>query len=212
MTIALDWLRLCEDLGAKGQVQEIFEDIFCRYNESHRKYHTIKHIEHCLKEFAEVKKLANHPLEVEFALWFHDATYDIGKPDNVEASARLAYSRALQLSLPPQFADRSERLVLATSHTFSPTDDDERLIKDVDLTILGSPWEEFILYDNRIYWEHIQLINRKGMPYYTKSRGEVLRRFLGGEIYLTRHFKEKCEGRARLNLERLIDSRYTVSR
>lgn len=64
-------------------------------SEPHRKYHTLRDLDECCEKLDEVRALAQHPAEVELALWFHDAIYDVKRRDNEKKSADWARASAL---------------------------------------------------------------------------------------------------------------------
>ncbi len=88
------WNDLWQALGAEPQNPILFDQLRSRYAEPHRVYHTLDHIQDCLKQFDAARSLAERKAEVEVAIWFHDAIYDPRKSDNEERSARWA-ERAL---------------------------------------------------------------------------------------------------------------------
>lgn len=78
------WLALWQRIGAHGDPHAVYNDLVTRYSESHRAYHTLAHIQHCLDEFEQVRHLIANPDAVELALWYHDAIYDTKAKDNEE--------------------------------------------------------------------------------------------------------------------------------
>lgn len=194
------WFELCKRLKAKED-SLIFRKIIEDYSNPRRKYHTLEHIYHCLKEFDEVRSLAENSDALEIAIWFHDAIYQPGSNDNEEKSEELA-SRYLELmALPDKFKRQVKRLILATKHNYIPEDTDSRLIVDIDLSSLGLPNEEFKKRTEKIRAEYEDYSNeefRQGSYDFAKS---LLSR---GGIYLTPQFKTKYERQARKNLETLI--------
>ena len=67
--------------------------LLARYSEPHRRYHTLQHLAECFAAFDEIADLAEHPPDVELALWFHDAIYD------TEPQARANLARPLARAL-----------------------------------------------------------------------------------------------------------------
>ena len=142
--------------------------------------------------------LAHRPLEVEAALWFHDAVYAPARSDNEDRSARLAETALRGGGVESDIADRIRALVLATRHSEPALDDDTRLVCDVDLSILGAQPAAFELFERAIRQEY------QWVPeaLYRQGRVEVLRRFLRRpSIYQTAPFQARYENQARQNLE-----------
>lgn len=48
------------------------DELIARYQERHRHYHTRQHLQECFARFDEIADLAQHPDDVELAIWFHD--------------------------------------------------------------------------------------------------------------------------------------------
>jgi len=120
-------------------------------------YHTLQHLEECLALFDELRDQAQHPLEVELALWFHDAVYDLRAHDNEACSARWAEAALTTAGLPPQSIRRIRDLIMATCHGASPASSanpDTALLTDIDLAILGAPTARFADHERRIRAEY----------------------------------------------------------
>ncbi len=140
---------------------------------------------------------ADRPDEIEVAIWFHDAVYIPGRPDNEEASAALAGHALSEGGVEPAIRERVRALVLATRHTASPHGTDARLLADIDLVILGADPYRFGIYDRAIRREFQTLSDTE----YRTGRAAVLRWFLARpSIYHTDTFRERYEATARANI------------
>ncbi|MGV8151783.1 MAG: HD domain-containing protein [Candidatus Nanoarchaeia archaeon] len=207
------WFELFDNFGIKfyykseesGQTSLNFDflQVFNRYSENHRFYHTPKHLLDCLKEFESVKKLAKSPLVIVSALWFHDVVYDPKAKDNEMRSGDYMKRILLSLGVSPNLVNSSNRIVLVTDHKNPIENIDEALAVDVDLSILGKPEEVFNDYNQNIRKEYLWVPEDQ----YRKGRKQVLRSFLErSQIYQTDQFRQKYEESARVNLERAISS------
>jgi len=193
------WLELWSD-QAKNTTLHDFNDLVKRYGEPHRHYHDLSHISLCLEDLTEACSHADHPFEVELAIWFHDAVYDPRRSDNEEVSARYAQDTLGKL-IEKESLERVQSLILATRHTEPPKNNDEKLIADIDLAILGRPTKEYKEYEDEIRQEYGWVPDDR----FKAGRAEVLARFLAREhIYYTDHFREKYEMNARANLSHSI--------
>lgn len=198
------WLDLWQRIGAKGDAEKVYNALAARYQEAHRQYHTLSHIEHCLEELEQVKHLAKNPDAIEMALWWHDVIYNTRAKDNEERSAALAWLVLRKASLPDEFTGKVTRFILATKHTFAITDPDARLMADIDLSSLGLPYEEFDENSRRIREEYGW---GEWVPeeIFTKERIKFLESLLERPfIYGLWSFREKYEARARRNIARAI--------
>lgn len=145
--------------------------------------------------------LAERPAEVEMALWFHDAIYDIPGQGNEERSAAWAHEALLQAGAAPAAADRVKQLVLATRHDALPAGRDEQLLVDIDLAILGAELDRFDEYERQIRQEY------RYVPgfLFKRKRRQILQTFLDRPtLYSTPVLSSQFEAPARANLRRAI--------
>lgn len=195
------WERAWKGVGARGDGAAIRAAILERYAEPQRAYHTVQHLAECLAAFETVRSLAAHPAEVEAALWFHDAIYDTQRADNEERSAAWARSALLAAGARPDSAELVGSLVLATKHTVAPQTEDEFVLIDIDLSILGADAHRFAEYETQIRVEY----GFVPQEIFVEKRRAILGSFLARpHIYSTDHFRAALEQRARQNLARAI--------
>lgn len=160
-----------------------------------RHYHTLDHLEACLREFDAVRSLAVRPEEVELALWFHDAVYRSWRKDNERQSADWA-ARALRAA-PLESVERIRQMILATMHMDEELGGDTALVVDVDLSILGQPPDIYRGFERAIRREYWWVPRTK----YVAARSGVLAGFLErSTIYQHDALYEKYEAQARVNL------------
>lgn len=199
-TSSAGWLELWSHQADHTALKSIHDDLVKMYGEPHRHYHTLRHISRCLQELTEARSHADHPLEVELALWFHDAVHDPRRSDNEEASARYA-RETLRKLVKKERLERVTSLILSTRHAEPPKTNDEKIIVDIDLAILGSTPDEYREYEEDIRREYGWVPENR----FRAGRAELLARFLAREhIYYTDHFREKYEENARANLSHSI--------
>ncbi len=194
------WRALWAGLGSERRYDGLYREVVEVWSEPHRAYHDTAHLEHCLRQFDAHRDVAESAGEVELALWFHDAIYRPTASDNEEQSARWARSAIIDAGLPDALADRVAVLIMDTRHDAAPEGADGRLIVDVDLSILGSPPEEYDRYEAAVRREY------RWVPgfVFRKKRIGILESFLERDaIFLTEPFFELYESRARSNLRRV---------
>lgn len=195
------WRALWRAAGAPGDPDPAWHDLKRLWSEPHRAYHGLAHLTHCLDELEPVRSLAQSPIDVELALWFHDAEYDTRRPGNEERSSELARSVATTMGRAPESIARIERLILATRHDAVPAPGDESLVVDIDLAILGQPRTRFEEYERGIRHEYAWV----PAPVFRMKRAQILRSFLErATIYATPHFRAMYELSARENLRRSL--------
>lgn len=193
------WRRLWQRLGADDNGKTTFDDLVARYGEPHRAYHTLEHVAACLKIFDEGRHLAEHPDEVEFAIWLHDAIYDPRATDNEVRSAALADDMLQRTGCGQGSRRRVHDLIMATCHRAQPMTLDEQLLADVDLSILGETTDVFDAYRRAIRREYNWVSDED----YRAGRGALLRGFLERDrIYATTFYRMRFEVAAHANLTR----------
>ena len=197
---AVHWRQAWQALGAGGG-ETLQSELLARYAEPHRAYHTQQHLSECLALFEELRHLATHPDEVEAALWFHDAIYDVHRHDNEALSADWARTAMLEAGAAAEAATRVHALVMATRHSVAPQTADEQLLVDIDLAILGAAPPRFAEYEAQIRREYAHV----PQDVFTAKRGEILAGFLARPVlYATPALRERLEATARANLRSAI--------
>jgi predicted metal-dependent HD superfamily phosphohydrolase len=196
------WRTMWKRFGVAASDEVLFDDVVAAYREPHRHYHTLQHLEECFANLQMVSADAQHPEEIELALWFHDAIYDVARADNEARSADWARAAVESAALDPLVADRVYALVMATRHNAVPSDADQRLLVDVDLSILGAPGERFDEYERQIRAEYSTV----PLQNFRAARQRVLNEFLNRPaIFNTPVFVAAYETQARENLARSIE-------
>ena len=191
------WARAWRGLGAVGAGEATREALALAWSEPQRKYHTLQHLGECLGRFETLAALAAHPAEVEAALWFHDAVYDVHRADNEQRSAVWAERAARGGGADAAVAARLHALVMVTRHTGVPQGEDEALLVDIDLSILGASAERFAEYEAQIRAEYGHVPE----ALFAERRSAILRAFLGRDrIFRTARLHDELETRARANL------------
>lgn len=199
------WNATWQGLGISctPALHDNFEDLVARYSEPHRSYHTLRHLDECFAKLAEIRAEADHPAEVEVALWFHDAIYETRSNRNESRSAQLAAETVLNAGGSVDCASRIEALVMATCHAATPTTPDATVLVDVDLSILGESTQRFDEYEVQVREEYAWV---PGFVY-KRERRKVLEAFVAHPaIFSTPTFRERYEAQARANIARSLEA------
>jgi predicted metal-dependent HD superfamily phosphohydrolase len=192
---------LCGRLGSPARADAVFTELSAHYGASARRYHTLGHIVDCLNVAAEFRGLAVDADLVEFALWAHDVIYDPMRSDNERLSAEWARRTLLDLGAPMAFATEAHAMVIATSHSATPSSGDAQLVCDVDLSILAASPARFDAYELAIREEYAWV----PAPIFRNRRAQILEQFLARPtIYSTPAFHGRHEAAARSNLTRSL--------
>jgi predicted metal-dependent HD superfamily phosphohydrolase len=194
------WSEVWEELGLKAD-PELHADLRLRYSSSSRHYHTLHHLMECLELFAETRDLAEHPAEIELALWFHDAIYEVKRHDNEVRSAEWAQRALRKAGADDALVTRVYDLVMVTRHDGQPVTADQQLLSDIDLAILGARPSRFDEYERQVREEYKHVPS----PTFKAVRRQILQGFLARpRIYHTQWFYERRERLARGNIDRSL--------
>lgn len=177
-----------------------WEAIATLHTSPERKYHNIVHIHDCLEKFDAWpdKPTDDGRDSIELAIWFHDIIYESTRADNEDSSAALLthFLRGHPLET------EAIALIMATEHKEASGMRSEEIICDIDLSILGSPAEQYQSYADAILTEY----NWIEPEIYREKRCDVLRNFLLLEnIYHTEHARTQWQDQALINLQNEID-------
>lgn len=195
------WQVMWKGPGASTCDHALYHELIARYSEPHRKYHTTRHLDECFAKLLEVQSSAIRYREIELALWFHDAVYDVKRKDNEEKSAEWARSAALRSGLSSAAAERVHVLVMATRHNATPEDLDARILVDIDLSIRGAGAERFDEYERQVREEYAWVPEFL----FRSERRKILQEFFARpRIFNTDHFFQTHEAQARANIERSL--------
>jgi predicted metal-dependent HD superfamily phosphohydrolase len=171
------------------QFVKLRTELIARYNETHRYYHNIFHINDMLNI-----AMGCRPSNIGIAnliIWYHDAIYDPQRKDNEEKSAELAIDQ-LKDHLSSEDVDTVASGILLTKHQFSSNmlTPDMSIIIDSDLYILSHDWC-YTAYARAIRKEYAYLNDAE----YIAGRKQFLEKMLRKNSYYgilhTRNTKAK---------------------
>ncbi len=206
MTAGLDnylvehWYALMNAMSLPSN-NNVRDRLLDAYQQPHRHYHTVKHLADCLENYEQVKHQAIDADNIALALWFHDAIYQPMRNDNELASAQWAMQFMREANLSTQRMQAIHALIMATQHNVVPTDHDQQLLVDIDLSILGSSPDRYDQFEHDVRNEY------RWVPgfIFRKKRKEILQSFLDRDrIYLNDYFFLRFEQSARENLSRTV--------
>lgn len=207
------WNHLCNQLSI-GVSEKEYQHIITAYSEPHRAYHTLQHLSECLSQLdwmlhnETIISSALNPAQLEFALWYHDIIYQTHRSNNELKSAQSAANFLGQQQADKEVAKQIYSLIIATCHNQetideAPIDNNQYLIIDIDLAILGANAKQFDEYEQQIRNEY----QRVPLTLYKLKRKQVLKSFLKKpRIYHSPLFYEAYESQARKNMLHAIKS------
>jgi predicted metal-dependent HD superfamily phosphohydrolase len=172
-------------------------EIFTKYSEPKRHYHTISHLEALVADLKEVKNNISDWDIILFAVFYHDIIYKASGSTNEADSAKLAMKKLSEIGYPAEKIAKCANMILATKQHELSEESDTNYLLDADLAILGKNPEDYQKYTEQIREEYI--IYPDFM--YASGRKKALNHFLQMEaIYKTDYFFKKYEKQARLNI------------
>lgn len=202
------WLEVFITQTAKefinsSQVDKLISDVISNYSSPTRHYHNLDHVVHCLEEMIWLK---NHweKSNVDFeqltvAILAHDIIYGAKQEQSDE---QLSAQYVLDV-LGSKF-QKAYELVLATQHLAQNQkqyDDAEKVMRSLDLAILGQEWDIYKQYANNVRKEYSFVPDEQ----YKMGRTQALTTLLAhGNLYESNHFSH-YEKNAQNNLKQEIE-------
>lgn len=177
-------------------------EIFTKYSEPKRQYHTITHLEAIVIDLKEVKEKITDWDTTLFAVFYHDIIYKASSKTNEADSAKLAIQKLSEIKYPADKIAKCSNMILATkAHEYSE-DSDTNFLTDADLAILGSSQYDYQKYTEQIREEYSVYPDFM----FNSGRKKALQHFLQMEsIYKTEHFFKKYEKQARININNELE-------
>lgn len=194
------WQRCVPSSAAAAS--RVSSELVRLYSEPHRRFHTLDHIDDCLRRFDEVDGLMKQPDAVELALWFHDAIYKPGARDNEERSAELFERESAGAE--DGFIKRVCDLIMATKHVMSDLPGDRGFMVDIDLGGFADPWDLFMSKGHDLRAEHAAQSDDEYYRGQIKFLSRLQRRRY---FYCTSYYRSRYEKSAKENVHRLLELR-----
>lgn len=202
--------RISKDIDC-SLLEKMVEAVFLEYGNPNRYYHTISHIKRSLEQM-DAYRLSSLIVTgyssffthdtfdydiLEYAIWYHDIVMT-GDGKSEELSAKRARLDGEQLDLNPNFIEMVEQLILMTKPNAQPMTNVDKVMIDIDLSILGSDRETYTEYVKGIREEY----NDVNELDFCKGRYEFLKNEFMCKpfIYRTSNFQRYFEKTAQLNI------------
>ncbi len=194
------WLQLLtKNAVNESIIEEQWQNLLTYYQESHRHYHNLTHLQELFELLLPFEAKLEHPEAVYFAIFYHDIIYSAFRKDNELKSAEYADKVLPLLKVDTMIAQLTYSLIIATKdhHALLPSNDFHYFL-DADLAILGVSWEKYDVYAKAIRQEYRHVPN----ILYRRSRKKVLQHLLQKTpLYYTPEFFERFEAQARANIK-----------
>ena len=142
------------------------------------------------------------PAGLEAAIWTHDSVYEPGAEDNELRSAQFADHVLDYMGVGADARRRVHNLVMVTAD-HDPSTQDEQLLADLDLSVLGARPTLYDAYSKAIREEFAHLSDED----FRTGRAQFLSSLLDKDaIYHTPEFRAQYERTAKQNLRRELES------
>lgn len=187
-------LQRWRSLAGEG-ADALGEALIRAWEEPQRRYHDQSHLVWLLDEADRRLALIRDRAFVGYAIWFHDAVYQPGRPDNEILSADWART---SLVSQPELATRVAHVIEMTkNHADGEADGDAALFLDIDIAILGAPWETYCAYAAGIRAEYPHIVD----PAFASGRGAFLEKQLTrAHTFRTELYESELGETARANM------------
>jgi len=181
-------------LAGEG-ADELGEALIGAWAEPQRHYHDQSHLMWLLDEADLRATLIHDRAFVGYAIWFHDAVYMAGRPDNETLSADWARA---SLAHDPDLARRVGNVIdMTKNHAEGEAEGDAALFLDMDTAILGAPWETYCRYAAGVRREFGQYPDGA----FAAGRGDFLDKQLArGRLFRTDLYENELGDTARANM------------
>ena len=196
-----DWLRQIEPTISSEQILTPWRRLVSRYSEAHRHYHTLTHLERMFADFDIVMNQLYSPSLVALAIFYHDIIYDPKQSDNEAHSAEFMQTELRFYLQPKQIAQIKSLIMMTASHKLVEIggirESDSAYFLDLDLSILGSTWDEYQQYAKAVRLEYRHVAEDD----YQQGRVSILQSLLAhNRLYLSDDYFERLESVARDNI------------
>lgn len=183
----------------KQDIEQYWQALCCLYQQPHRFYHNLSHIDAMLDKFLDIQARIDDKSAVLFAIFYHDCIYHTPKKSqsNEQLSADYFYQHFHGL-LPDDLVKKVCCFILATErHQLLLQDSDLAYFLDLDLSILA---EDHTIYQH--YCQNIQKEYAHIHPLlYKMGRAKMLSQFLLKKRIFYSDYFFRHETTARNNLK-----------
>lgn len=187
------WQALASGYCSDSTIIEAYwKDILNRYQEPHRAFHTVNHLQYIFNELHTVECTDS----MNFSVWYHDIIYKPGSNKNKKNSAIYATAALNHLSVPKNIQHNVKIMIEATQLHHSE-DNQTQLFLDADMAILGSSSAQYSQYLKALKRE----FNSIPKVLYNRGRKRFIMQTLSAEkIFNSDYFGQRYEQQARENL------------
>jgi len=200
MNLKEKFVNVLLEIGFEAiKIEGLWVDLEKAYSGKSRHYHNLTHLEEMIAQYEIYRSELTFPVEVLYAIFYHDYIYNPTSKENELKSAEYAIS-ILPSNAKINAALVFDMIVATKLHQHNEVEDVNWLI-DFDLKILSKEWNDYEVYFKQIRKEYKIYPNLL----YNPGRKKALVHFLENEfIFQTETFRTQFEKQARDNIRREI--------
>jgi predicted metal-dependent HD superfamily phosphohydrolase len=185
--------------ACSGQNTEtVWQNLRSHYQEPHRHYHTLAHIDHCLGQLDIAREQIAEFRATEMAIWFHDVIYHYGAKDNEIRSVDYFCDMA-GAAMSEDFVARVSQFIIATQHIGAAADSAIAYVVDIDLSGFGLPWDGYLADSTALRYEAEGVSDEQYYMGKLRFLGELQR---WPNLYQSSFFRDRLEANAQSNIAR----------
>ena len=206
------WKKLVQDFQSPAAVADkLFGELQKKYAGRGRHYHNWQHVESLLALSERYASQLSDKQVVDFAIFYHDAVYNVLRKDNERRSAVMAMNRLDLLQVSAKVIGLVYIYIEATqTHRIPQGRDyaaDLAFFLDFDMSILAADRETYRLYKEQVRKEYSLVPS----ALYKPGRKRFLQACLdNSSIFHTAEFRSQYEAKARANLQWELETDYGV--
>lgn len=192
------WRNTWQGLGVGQPNIELLRKVLYFYAMTERPYYNLTRLDECLELLPHVTKFAMYPYELEVAVWFHGAIFQEHRMNSEQKSAEWAYTATVKEGVSKEAAKRIYHMIIATNPENKPAKLDEKIMVDIDLSILGADQMRYREYEKQLREQYRWIPE----PTFIRRRQKLLFSYLKREhIFNTAFFNREFEEQARENIK-----------
>ncbi|MEZ4775782.1 MAG: hypothetical protein R3D00_21560 [Bacteroidia bacterium] len=197
--LSAHWVKLMSALSVEAEVKNYdFQSVIKKYGQSGRYYHTTSHLAAMFLWYEKFENFIEFPNAFRLAIFFHDIVYSPIRKNNESQSAIVAQKYMEKWRCGEEAVVQVRELILSTAkHQPLKAHPDFGWFLDIDLSVLGSPANDYRQYAEAIRKEYRLYPDSLYFP----GRKKILESFLQRpRIYFSVPMYELLEKQARENL------------
>ena len=165
----------------KWEMNITFQEITDRWNESHRHYHTMEHLNQILNDIFDIDVLTQEETEIlVMSALFHDIIYNPKSRDN-ESSSSVFFQFACKMSKMGE-KEKIVRDIILMTKEHNPKTKLEKIFCDLDLKILSYDLPHLLKYEEQVFKE-FEFVNWKT---YKSKRIKLIKSFIDSDFIVNK--------------------------